>query len=598
MNHITKTILIGCSSIALISCNDAFMDRFPETSITPQVFFSNTQDLETYTNGLYGIIGSSYSDVVSDNANSNEPSSFYELMRGEITPKNAGRWDWEKVRNINFFIEHYHTAVGHPTDINHYLGIARTFRAHHYYGKVKSYSEVAWFSRTLQTTDYDLLYKPQDSRELVVDSIMQDLEFGVKHVKDTDSKTRMTKWAVLATQARIALNEGTFRKYHDELGLKDADRFLKIARDAAKTIIESGKYSIYMEKTDKQPYQALFTSLDLSRNPEMIMYEDYDKAMGRMHNAQAMFNNYHSLSRDMQEDYLALDKEGKAIFFHEVPGYNKMGFTEVFKNRDPRLNYTFMQPGFIRAGEKQPSLPKLALGGYPQVKFDPESYDQIDWGKSYTDLPVFRLGEIYLIYAEARAELGELTQDDLDMTINKLRQRVGMPDMKLGEVLTRIDPMQEARYPNVTGMMKGAIYEIRRERRVELACEGFRKDDVYRWKAGKRLAMDFEGIYIEKLGYIDLTGDGLPNVALVATKADAEKIPEEDKVKYKLSVYALEGNTFYLSEGDHGYIRMVSQKGKFQFIEPQYYYWPVSEEDITTSEVNGVPTLLQNKYWK
>lgn len=598
MNHIIKTILLGCSTIALSSCNDSFMDRYPETSITPQVFFSNVQDLETYTNGLYGTIGSSYSDAVSDNANTNESSSFYELMRGEITPKNSGQWDWEDLREINFFIEHYHTAVGLPADINHYLGIARIFRAHHYYGKVKSYSEVPWFSRTLQTTDNELLYKAQDSRELVVDSIMQDLEFGVNHVKDTDSKTRMTKWSALATQARIALNEGTFRKYHDELGLKDADRFLKIARDAAKAIIESGKFSIYMEKTNKHPYQALFTSLDLSRNPEMIMYEEYDKAMGHFHNAQAMFNTYNSLSRDLQEDYLALDKDGKAVFFQDVPGHDKMGFIEVFKNRDPRLNFTFMQPGFIRAGEKQATLPKLALGGFPQVKFDPESYDQIGWNKSYTDLPVFRLAEIYLIYAEARAELGELTQDDLDMTINKLRQRVEMPGMLLGDIQTKIDPMQETRYPNVTGAMKGAIYEIRRERRVELACEGLRKDDVYRWKAGKRLAMEFEGIYIDKLGYIDLTGDGLPNIALVATKADAEKIPEEDKVNYKLSVYALEGNTFYLSEGDHGYIRMISQKGKFKFIEPKYYYWPISEEDITTSELNGTATLLQNKYWK
>ena len=593
MNKLYKIGLLGAFAVTLFSCNDSFMDRYPTTSITDKVFFSNVKDLETYTNGLYGIIGSSYSDVVSDNANSNEDPSLYKLLRGEITEKNAGKWGWTTLREINFLIENAHKAVGDKSEIDHYIGIARLFRAYHYYGKVKTYSDVPWYSTTLKTTDTELLYKTQDSRKLVVDSIMSDLDFAVKTIKDSDSKTRLTKWSALAIQARIALNEGTFRKYHPELELTDGDRFLEIARTASKEIIEKGsRFSLYTEKKELEPYRALFISQDLSRNPEIIMYEAYSKTLSRFHNAQAMFNNYHGLSRDLQEDYLVL-QDGKAIPFHKVAGYDKMSFIDVFRNRDPRMGYTFMQPGYKRAGENIPSLGKLGLGGYPQVKYDPLTYDQIDWNKSYTDLPVIRLGEVYLIYAEACAELGTLTQNDLDLTINKLRARVSMPSMELGEVLSDIDPKQELRYPNVTGSMKGAILEIRRERRVELACEGFRKDDLFRWKAGQQLALPFEGIYVDKLGYMDLTGDGLPNIAIVATQEDADKIPEADKSKYKLTIYVLKGNTFYLSEGDHGFIRMTAHKDKFTFIEPKYYYWPLDEQDILVNK-----SLKQNKYWQ
>lgn len=590
-----KSLLIGCivSVLAFTSCNDSFMDRFPETDITDKVFFSNPKDLETYTNGLYGnIITPSYSDVVSDNINSTENPDMYKLMRGEITPKTAGQWSWTRLRDINFVIEHAPKATGDRDEINHFIGVARLFRAYHYYGKVKTYSDVPWYSRTLKTTDDDLLYKTQDSRVLVVDSIMADLDFAVKHIKDYDSKTRLTKWSALALQSRIALNEGTYRNYHDELGLKDGNKFIQLARDAAKSVIESGKFSIYTTKTTLEAYQSLFVSHDLSRNSEIIMYDAYDKSMGRFNNSQVMYNYYYGLSRDLMEDYLAL-KDGKAVTFQQIAGYDKKKVNEVFENRDPRFGYTFMQPGHVRAGEPRPTIAKLGLGGYIQVKFDPLSYDQLGWNNSYTDLPIIRLGEVCLIYAEARAELGELTQSDLDLTINKLRDRVSMPKMNLSEIMANIDPVQTQRYPNVTGAQAGAIFEIRRERRIELACEGFRKDDLFRWKAGQRIAKEYEGIYIDKLGYQDLTGDGEPDVAIVATKADADNIPQSDKDKYKLVIYVLEGNTFYLSEGNSGFIKLTAFRDKFKFEEPKHYYWPLDEKDI---QVNT--NLVQNSFWK
>ena len=324
----------------------------------------------------------------------------------------------------------------------------------------------------------------------------------------------------------------------------------------------------------------------------MIFYEDYDKALGRMHNAQAALDWQSSLSRDLMEDYLVLE-DGETKTFQEVPQHETMTLLEVFKNRDPRMSQTFMAPGFTRSKNTEPHRQKISNGGYPQVKFEPRTYDQLEWGKSYTDLPVIRYAEVLLMYAEAKAELGELTQEDIDLTINLIRRRAGVPNATLSSWLSKVDPVQANRYPNVTSSQKGAIWEIRRERRIELACEGFRYKDLMRWKCGKLLEKAPEGMYIDKLGYIDVTGDGQPDYALVKTQADADAIPEEDKLKYKLTVEILDGNTYELTEGDKGYVRLISQVGKWTFVEPKYYYSPMATGDIILN-----PNLVQNKYWQ
>ncbi|PXV68760.1 putative outer membrane starch-binding protein [Dysgonomonas alginatilytica] len=599
MNLKNKIVIIASLLIGIffVSCNDEFMERYPESEISPKNFFKNPQDLNTYLNGLYGdIITSSYGDQVSDNENSNEDESMYKMMRGDVKPQTEGTWNWEKLRKINFLIENHVTAVGDQTEINHYVGIARLFRAYHYYGKVRTFSDVPWYSKTLQTGDTEELYKTQDSRAVVVDKILEDLAFAVENIQSVgnfSSKTRVTKWAALALQARIALEEGTYRKYHAELELTDHKRFLELARDAAKKIfIENNQFSLYKAKGTLEPYQALFVSLDLSTNPEIIWYEQYKQDLNSFHNVQVMYNNYYGLTRDLMEDYLVINGNTTKTF-QQVPGYDKMSVNDIFTNRDPRLGYTFMKPGHIRAGVTIPTKAKFGIGGYVQVKYDPLTYDQISWNKSYTALPLIRLAEVLLVYAEARAELGELTQSDLDITINLLRDRVGMPHMILSNVLSAIDPVQANRYPNVSGTQRGAILEVRRERRIELACEGFRANDIYRWKVGTLMAKESEGIYISGLGYHDITGDGLPDIAVVKTQADADKIPEDDKQKYKLTIYILDGNTFYLSEGDHGYVKITAHKNRFTFQEPKYYYKPISDQDILINS-----NLVQNKYWK
>lgn len=589
--------LISCclASIGgvITGCNDGFMDRFPETSITEKAFFSSPEDLETYTNGMYGYLGASFSDTPSDNTLYPEDTDIYKMMRGEMRPDNSGAWSWKNIRTVNFMLARTHQVVGDRESINHYVGLARMFRALLYYSKVKDYSDVPWYGRDLQTTDTELLYKPQDPRTLVVDSIMADLDFAVTHMKDTKSTTRIYRNAALAIQARIALHEGTFRKYHPELELTDGDKFLKIAAEACWKIMDTQTYSLSTVKESGLPvYQSLFCTTDLTQNPEMVLVADYDKAMGRLHYAHNQFDYNTGLSNDLMEDYLVVENE-QTKPFHQVTGYATKTVLEIFDNRDPRLEQTFMKPGVLDVGTTNAHRTKLNLGGYAQIKFRPLTIDQMDWGKSYTDLPIIRYAEVLLMYAEAKAELGTLTQEDVNLSINLIRQRVEMPEVSLADWLANLDPVQAERYPNVQSSQKGAVLEVRRERRIELACEGFRQGDLMRWGCGKMFEAAPVGAYIPGMGYYDITGDGTPDVAIVEKKADVDKIPAEDKEKYKLTVYALEGNTIGLTEGTKGYIYLLAQRGKYTFISPKYYYYPIDDEDMTINE-----NLYQNPFWK
>ncbi len=577
----------------LSSCNDDFMDRYPQTEITKENFFSNPSDLETYTNGLYEYLQFTYNDVQSDNIShyNSSTSEVDKLMRGDIMPSNVGGWSWSKLRRINFFMDNYKQAIGDAAQINHYVGIARFFRAWDYMDKVKRYGDVPWYSKALATNDTELLYKNSDPRTLVIDSIMADLSFAAENIKAGGHKTTITKYAALLLQARIALHEGTFRKYHTDENLPDANKFLQIAAQATDLIIKNGGYSLSSNYTD------LFVSQNLGGNSEIIMFADYDFNLNRKHNSQTVLDYEYAVSKDLVDSYLL--KEGAP--FTSISGYDTISLNNIFTNRDERLKQTVMVPGFINPGQTTPFLLKPYLGGYVQVKFYPTQYDMIGWNNTYTDLPIFRYAEALLINAEAKAELGTLTQDDLNKTINLLRTRAKITkQLILSEANASVDPVLAKKYPNVTGSNKGVILEIRRERRVELACEGFRYDDVMRWALGNALAEKQKGMYVKGLGGIDVTGDGIPDIAILESSDKTGPIDNlPPAVKEKLNIYPLKdknGNpaSFYLENGTSGNIMFSVQKTSPKtFKSPQYYYYPIPEKELLLNS-----NLQQQKYWK
>jgi hypothetical protein len=207
---------------------------------------------------------------------------------------------------------------------------------------------------------------------------------------------------------------------------------------------------------------------------------------------------------------------------------------------------------------------------------DQEYYESVDY-------PALRYAEVLLSFSEARAELEQLTQDDLDRSVNLLRRRAGMPPLLLS---TPADPVMQQSFPGIPAL----LLEIRRERRVELAVEGFRFDDLMRWHAGKLLEKEPRGIYFPSLGKFDLTGDGVEDICLIPSTQDipAEADKETNTLGQKLAYYKAGSiddtqATIYLSEGDRGHILTIRDMGAFQ--EPKYYYRPVprTETDLNPS---------------
>lgn len=578
-------------AMAFTSCNDSFMDRFPESDVTNETFFSNVTDLESYSNTFYKDLSVPINDVLSDNISIyGDDNELQNMMVGNLSSQTIDEWEWDKLRKYNFLLENAHRVKGEPAKIAHYVGIARLFRAIDYYAKVKKYNNVPWYSKTLTVNDKELLYKEQDPRVIVVDSIMADLDFAAKNIESDASKTRITKAAALAIQARVALHEGTFRKYHAELNLSDGNRFLQVAAKSCQELINMSVYTLH------PVYGDLFNTSDLSKNPEIILYRDYDIGKEIFNNTKIVFDYSYGLSQDLINSYLYTSGNGETKPFTSLSGYQTISYVETFKNRDSRMKATICYPGYVKGGETKPYLITPDRGGYIQSKYAPTSTDQWSWATSYIDVSLVRLAEVYLTYAEAKAELGELTQADLDNTVNLLRERAKMPAINLAVANTQIDPQMEKDFPNVSGVNKGIIYELRRERRVELACEGFRFDDVNRWKAGKLFAKKMEGIYIPSFGPIDVTGDGIPDIAILAKPSDKNTLPEE--LQKTLALYFMENEngikaTFYLSEGDKGHILFEAQRSQVRdFMEPKYYYRPMSQQDM---KIN--PNLKETIFW-
>jgi hypothetical protein len=586
--HIILFVLI-IGTVA--GCKKDFLNRIPETTITPNQFFKTTADLETYSNGFYGMFGPSTNDLFSDNISVNLGGSELDnMIRGKISPTNVGGWSWGNLRTINYMLNNLQQVQGDAATIKHFVGIARFYRGIFYFNMIARYGDVPYYSTVLNPDDQAQLYKAKDPRTLVADSVRADLEYAAANVMATGTNTRITKWAALSVLARFCLFEGTFRKYHDELGLQaSANTFIQRAESASKEVMGGG-FSIYNTGKKGEDYQKLFTSQDLSSNKEMIFYDDYDQALNRSNSTHYVFDWQWALSKSLIDTYLM--KDGTP--FTASPNWDKKTYAEIFTNRDPRMSVTVMPPGFSTTLGGIPSKTRPTFGGYPQIKYyaiDPTTKVYTE----YTDLPILRYAEVLLINAEARTELGLLNQTDLDNTINVLRNRAGVAPLNMTAANTAPDAVLANMYPLVTGSNKGVLLEIRRERNVEMACEGLRFTDLLRWKAGKLLERPTQGMYLAKLGAYDVTGDGIEDIAVLQApnqESPLDGLPAD--VKAKLVKYYLSDNSFYLSNGSSGFIMFPENiSAPRSFIEPKYYYFPIPMQQILLN-----PQLKQPTGWQ
>ena len=580
--------------VLMFACNDDYLERLPETEIGVDNFFNTEEDLSIYVNSMYSFPGLGlYYDDATDNAGTTGNREIKTIMTTEANSQTiTSGWNWGSLRSINLFLENAEKADIGADVKNHYIGVARFFRAQFYMEKVKRYSNVPWYDEVLET-DSEGLFKASDSREMVVDRIFEDYQFAMDHVREGVPTGAVDKWTVMAYCSRNALYEGTFRKYHSELGLEGtANGFLELAARVSQDIVDQGGFSVYTTGNPNEDYGTLFESQDLTANPEVIFTNIYEADVKNTDDPQYLFGSYEmSMSRDLLEAYLMSD----GSYFSEQPGMETMEFVEEFQNRDPRLSQTFAYPGWelFYTATYSPGTTnyvqelKKNFTGYHQIKgFTNDPSIDVRRG---IDIPVLRYAEVLLILAEARAELGTLNQGVLDATVNQIRSRVGMPPLTMNVAM---DPLQAQRYSQVTSPV---LLEIRRERRVEFAMEGRRLDDLNRWNAGKLMEKEPVGMYFPGLGKYDLTGDGVEDIQLLGIE-DAIPDPKELNDLGVALIYYRAGSVgsnadVYLTEGTSGHVVGTPERGTFQ--EPKDYYRPIPAPEVALN-----PNLEQVFGWE
>lgn len=490
--------LMGITS----SCND-IIDLKPLDSFTDESYWTSVGDLERYANRFYTMFSApnENEDTQSDNR---VPGQYDKWLYNQYLLDDAEDWNWNTIRELNFFMTRYQRVQATESEINQQVAVIRFFRALDYFGKIKTYGDVPWYEVDLKTTDEEELFKPRDNRDFVLSKLIEDLEFAIQWLpeKNQVADCALHKDAARAQLTRVCLYYGTYKKYHNIQGTPSSQELLQKAAANAKAIMDSGRYEIVqgqdagcgMKSFPGYPmsYQNQFVQQDLSQNKEAILYRAYEDGV-LMHGLGR--NPGVGYSKDFVESFLC--KDGQPIGVSTLyKGDNTLD--EELVNRDPRLYQIVdnvhrpwvVQPdGTIEVhysindqSKSAPNVsPAASVTGYENVKFI--SADPTQWNAeaSTFDWFIYRYAEVLLNYAEAMYELGQCNQTVLDQTINKLRDRVEMPH--LTENVGFVDP----NWPDYGYQVSPLLQEIRRERRIELVSEGFRYDDLIRWKGTKLL---------------------------------------------------------------------------------------------------------------
>ena len=570
-------LLAGVAACGLNSCEDA-LDRFPKDRLSPDEFFHTEEECQLYTNDFYTIFpsaGAIYGETADIIAKTTLTS---EVLGNRTVPAKADSWKWEKLRDINFFLQYSSNCTDEHVRLQ-YEGVARFFRAYFYFEKVKYYGDVPWVDRPIASDDQEL-YKGRDSREMVMQKVIGDLDFAIANLPAEKSVYRVTRWTALALKSRVCLFEGTFRKYH---GLEGYESYLSACETASKRFMTESGYSVYTSGTT--PYLNLFSSLK-AIDTEIVLARAYNTAIGLKHDVNGYLTSITmgrpGLLKNIANMYLM--KDGTP--FTAQPGWETMQLPDESKNRDGRFAQTVRTPGYKRIDDTALSAPNLAatMTGYQLVKYlQAAKYDS--YNASTSDMPLFRAAEVLLNYAEAKAELGTLTQGDIDLSIKPLRDRAGVVNLSLEAANAAPDPYlasAETGYANVTGDNKGVILEIRRERTVELLMESLRYWDIMRWKEGKRFEKPFTGLYFPGTGSYDLNGDGVDDICIWSGSKPSTSAP----VVYEL------GKEIFLSGGESGYV-IVHTDYTRTWNEARDYLYPVPTDDRVLTQ----GAITQNPGW-
>ena len=507
---LTHYIYIGALTLSVSSCFD--LNKEPEGVLSTVKPFTGVGEMTSYLDQFYesGVREQGFNwtgayiasgDLISDNMSG---SAINTRLNGDLTLANAGKLNaYTQIRNVNFML----TNLGNCDEkvsarYKQCVGEAHYFKAWFYYTLFKSYGQLTWLDKPLDpNTDQMLL--PRANRTVIADSILSELDKAIANLSEQNSAAsmRVHRDVARALKAEVALYEATWEKYHKAkndpffdptVTSEKITSYLNQCVEACKAIVDRKVWSIYTTNNTTNDYRQLFQTEDLSNNKEVLWFKRYD-GTNIGNNVDRYLNKgggSAGITASLVDDYLTIDG-------HPFVGTAKTDAKKVFGDelkptlRDPRLSQTVCMPGQqLRPDEGPYKLPPLTGASYHknETGYSILKHVQIDFKGSLdaefrgsTPGIQFRYAEVLLNYAEALAELdGAANAAKIVELVSPLRKRVGMPDMDFDrEYNTSAD------YPFHT--LDKYLQAVRRERRVELAIEGKRFDDIMRWAAAQEL---------------------------------------------------------------------------------------------------------------
>ena len=593
-----KTIFgILLAAMTLTSCED-FLTRDPMDQVTDSAEFWNVEsNYRTMCWAFYDVYFDGYksswtrsnwfsetnvADWTDDNAQKS-PTHFTKQA-----PTSSGGWSYTYVRRYNQIIERAQNSSLADEAKKHWEGVGRFFRAMEYSEMVQDFGDVPWIETVVEASDEETLYKPRDPRTTVMDKVLEDFQFACENLRTSDGTAGLTvnKAVALAYMSRMMLFEGTWQKYRAKNN-EYAKKYLQAAKDAAQKLMDMGTYSLHPN------FKELTTSISLAGNKECIVYREYEEGI-LMHSLMSFQNTEsegNSPSRSLVDSYLSAN----GLPIHQAENTMFKGeqwFFDEFADRDPRL-YDNIDPTGLKL---EGVIPTYAATGYFAHIFVNESLRNLPGGMSstnITDAPIMKLNEVMMNYLEAAAELNDmdaytLTQSDLDKTINALRDRTStsMPHVTLSgnnfvvNGVTINDPDRD-----MGTMVSGdyevspILWEVRRERRVELPYQGIRFNDLRRWS---------------KLHYADMIINPKLNLGAWLDK-DAYVAWYNAENGTSITVETL-GAINLDREGNAGYIVPQPDQSLLRTYAEKDYLYPIPTDEITLYGEHDV-TLPQNPGW-
>ena len=614
---------------AAVSCDD-ILDRPEKNSPSDQHFWKTEIDLSLYANGFYAnyFIGygqgwsASYSpfrgygfsdDVASTgtqaNFTSSLPSSVFSTSETAVgtysTEYTCPSMVFSWIRRANIMmdrIENQAKANISAEAYNHWMAVAKFFKSYSYCRLVERFGDVPYFETQPEATDFDELYKDRDSRIFVMDKVYDMSKDVLANMRTNDGTDMLNRYVAAAFISRWFLFEGTWQKYHggDQAAAK---KYLEMARDAAQLVMESGKYAI-----DK-PVRELWGSQDLSSKEALMVRHFLDTEAVR--HCVASYSNSTESQSGLNLAFL------KSVIRQDGKPYT----TSSLCDKDDPKSLSLPVMGKTCDPRFEASISDLPVQSSSTLVYQCKFIDRAAWNMSNkergvqaiyqsvtntNDAPVIRYAEVLLNWIEAKAELAliggaAVTQDDIDRSINVLRDRPlddvakakGLKNtahMQLAEINASFDPERDADVDPL-------VWEIRRERRLEMVFEHSRILDLRRWH--KLDYMDNQAHPETMRGpWVDFANDTYKGPGKPEDKDGQVAISGLLK-KNSTQVQKLDG-TIVTYDGTNaadmvGFYLPTAVKPRNAFYERSYLS-PIGTQDISNYAVKGY-TLTQTTGW-